>query len=37
MFLLAFHGFLRVGELTVRSRKSADAVIQLSDCRYVRM
>ena len=33
--LVAFHAFLRVIEITVCSRKSANAVIQLSDCRYV--
>ena len=31
MFLLAFHAFLRIGEITVHSRKKCDSVVQLGD------
>ena len=31
MFLLAFHAFLRIGEITVHSRNRGDLVIQLGD------
>ena len=32
MFLLAFHAFLRIGEITVRSHKATAHIVQLSDC-----
>ena len=31
MFLLAFHAFLRIGEITVHSRNKCDSVVQLGD------
>ena len=33
MFILAFHAFLRIGEITVRSYSASLLVLQLSDCR----
>ena len=32
MFLLAFHAFLWIGEITVRPVNSGSRVVQLSDC-----
>lgn len=31
MFLLAFHAFLRIGEMTVHSRSKSESVVQLTD------
>ena len=32
MFAIAFHGFLRIGEVTVRSLSAPSHVLQLADC-----
>jgi len=34
MFLLAFYGFFRVGELTAKSMDSADSVLQFNDLKF---
>ena len=31
MFVLAFHAFLRIGEITVHSRSRGESIVQLGD------
>ncbi|XP_077979653.1 uncharacterized protein LOC144434995 [Glandiceps talaboti] len=37
MFLLAFHGFLRIGEMTVREQKEHQRVLQRSSIQFLRL
>ena len=34
MFLLAFHAFLRIGEITVRNSAQTEYILRLQDCRF---
>lgn len=34
LFLMAFHGFLRLGELVIKAKSQSDKVIQRSDVHF---